>query len=331
MTVSLKDVAQHAGVSIKTVSNVVNDYPFVSAPTRERVQAAIRELGYRPNLSARSLRTGRSGLVALAVPELRTPYFAELADALVHQAGLRGWTVMIEQTDGQRDREVDVLIGHRHQTVDGVILSPLGLTATDLRKSRPTVPVVLLGERIYKGPVDHVSIDNEAAARQAVEHLLATGRRAIAAIGAQPKNHGTARRRLDGYLAALTDAGRPARPAHIKSVPEFSRAAGAEAMGKLLAEDPRPDAVFCFSDLLAIGALHQLHARGIRVPEDIAIIGFDDIDDAAYCTPSLSTIAPDKVELAEAAIRLLHSRIQGDDSPVVELTTAHRVVPRAST
>ena len=332
LAASMKDVASAAGVSIKTVSNVVHEYPFVTPKTRRRVEAAIKELGYRPNLSARSLRTGRSGLIALAVPELRIPYFAELADEIVRHAATREWTVLVEQTNGQRERELDVLIGHRIQRVDGVILSPLAITAADLRRTNPASPVVLLGERIYRGPLDHVSVDNVRASSAAVTHLLSSGRSRVAAIGAQRiRDAGTAKRRLEGYKAALSEAGQPFRPSLVSYVDDFSRRAGAQAMTALLDSRIAVDGVFAFSDLLAIGALSVLFEREIRVPEDIAVIGFDDIDEAAYCTPSLSSVSPDRNSLAEAALDLLRARVEGSEANAHEITVSHTVIQRRST
>src|SRR3954454_12257889 len=191
MAVSLKDVARAAGVSIKTVSNVVNDYPFVSPDTRSRVQSVIDELGYRPNLSARRLRSGRSGLIAPSIPEIAAPYFAELADAVVTSAEARGWTVLIDKTGGQRGHEQQTAAGIRDNVVDGTIASPLAMTAADIEllgspdpigllATRP--PIVLLGERLAHVTVDHVAIDSVEAARQATQHLLGLGRRTVAVI-----------------------------------------------------------------------------------------------------------------------------------------------------
>lgn len=147
MRPTLRDVALRANVSIKTVSNVVNDYPYVSASTRQRVEQTIAELGYRPNMTAASLRSGRSGVIALAVPFLDMPYFAEVAQHVVEAAAERGWTVLIDQTDGDREREADVTAGIRDHLIDGLIVSPLALTAADLGERRESIPLVLLDRK----------------------------------------------------------------------------------------------------------------------------------------------------------------------------------------
>lgn len=315
MGASIRDVAERAGVSVKTVSNVVNGYQFVTPLTRAKVQKALDELDYRPNLSARLLRGGRTGLIALAVPEIRMPYFAELATHVVRLAKQYGWTVLIDETQGSFDNERLVSEGIKSHLVDGLIVSPLSLRAKDIENRRDRTPLVLLGERLVHAPVDHVSIDNVAGAAAAVAHLAESGRTRIAAIGSQPNiSGGTAALRLKGYRQALRRARLPYDPALVVAAPHYDRADGAAGMAALLDLDHPPDAVFCFNDLMALGAIHTLHARGLRAPETIAIIGFDDIEEARYSTPTLSTVAPDKEQIARLALRLLELRIQYGDA-----------------
>jgi DNA-binding LacI/PurR family transcriptional regulator len=314
MAVRLQDVAAHAGVSVKTVSNVVNGYVHVAPGTRARVEAAIIELGYRPNLSARNLRGGRSGIIALAVPEIGVPYFAELAQEIVAAASSRGFTVLIDQTEGRADQEQQVLEGIRAHLIDGLIFSPLATGQRELSQREDTTPLVLLGERGTGCVSDHVAIDNVAASREAVMHLAQQGRRRVAAIGAQHADMMvTAHLRLAGYQEGLKQAGLAFDPTLVAEAPSFHRLEGARAMTRLLDEPQPPDAVFAFSDLLALGALRACHERGIRVPEDVAIVGFDDIEDGRYSVPALSTISPDKEQIARVALDLLVSRI--DRSP----------------
>lgn len=330
---TLKDVAARAGVSIKTVSNVVNGYAHITPETRTRVEAAIEELGYRPNLSARHLRRGASGIIALVVPELDVPYFAELARHVIGAAAERSLTVIIDQTDGDPERERFALDGDRALLLDGLILSPLGLSREELAERRDRTPLVLLGEHISGGPVDHVWIDNVAAARAATEHLLALGRRRIAAIGDQPYEHGeTAQLRTRGFVTALQEAGIAPDQELIVPVPRFHREHGARAMEQLLDLEQPPDAVFAFNDLVALGALRVALARGLRVPEDVAIVGFDDVEDGRYSTPTLTTIAPDKERIARLALDSLTARIDGGgDHPARELEAPFELVVREST
>jgi DNA-binding LacI/PurR family transcriptional regulator len=338
MPTTLRDVAELAGVSPKTVSNVVNGYIHVRPETRSRVERAIATLNYRPNLSARSLRRGRTGIIALAVPELDIPYFAELARHLVDEADLHGWTVLVDQTGGVQDRERQVIGGLRDQLIDGLILSPLALTGADLAERTDSTPLVLLGERVYHGSADHVVIDNVAAAREATTHLVGLGRRRIAAIGAQRVPAGeTARLRLRGYREALAGAGLPYDKELVATTLRYHRLDGAAAMTWLLGTSPPPDAVFCFNDLMALGALRTLAEQGVRVPEEIAVVGFDDIEDGRYSVPTLSTVSPNKQQIARVAVDLLKQQLvrggagHADASGPQEVLTEYELIPREST
>jgi DNA-binding LacI/PurR family transcriptional regulator len=192
--------------------------------------------------------------------------------------------------------------------------------------------MVLLGERIWHGPADHVAIDNTAAAADATRHLAELGRERIAAIGAQDRPSGvTAQQRLAGYRFALADAGLPADPRLVAAVDRFHRADGAAAMARLLEAPEPPDAVFCFNDLLALGAIRTLLERGLDVPGDVAVVGFDDIEDGRFSTPTLSTVSPHTEQIAELAVELLAERLGEDAGPPREVKVGHRLVAREST
>jgi DNA-binding LacI/PurR family transcriptional regulator len=330
---SLKDVARLAGVSPKTVSNVIHGYAHVTEETRGRVQRALDELNYRPNLSARHLRAGRSGVIALALPELGIPYFAELADWVIRAAEAHGWTVLIDQTGGLAERERLVTAGIRDQLIDGLILSPLALGREDLQRRTDDTPMVLLGERIHDGPADHVAIDNVAAAKAATGHLVALGRRRIAAIGDQrDAGPGTAWLRLAGFTGALRDAGLALDRRLVMPAPSYHRQDGAAAMTRLLDLEQPPDAVFCFNDLLAFGAIRAILSRGLRIPGDVAVVGFDDIEEGRFSTPTLTTIGPDKQQIAHLAVSLLHERLNsGRKLPPRELQADFSLMVREST
>jgi len=330
MAVTLRDVASLAGVSVKTVSNVVNGYAFVKADNRRRVEEALAATGYRPNVGARNLRRGRTGFIGLMVPELSVPYFAELTALVITAAQRHDWNVLIEQSQGTRAREQSSLAALGPHLIDGAIVSPEALEADDLRRLGPGVPLVMLGEHAVDFPIDRVAIDNVRAAREAVGHLAAMGRRRIAAIGANP-HRGTAALRLAGYRAALADAGLPEDNTLVAPALNYHRRDGAQAMAALLDGPAPPDAVFCFNDLLALGALRTLLAAGLRVPEDVAIVGVDDIEDGRFSTPTLTTVAPDKAQIAGVAVAMLLERINGLDCPPREVTARHTLLVREST
>jgi len=330
MTASLRSVAARAGVSVRTVSNVVNDFPHVAPATRAAVQAAIAELGYRPNLAARQLRRGRTGAIGLVVPEVHSPYFSQLASVIVRLAEARGLTVLIDQTEGDPERERRLLGGSAFG-VDGMIVSPWSLDVAELART-DTVPLVLLGERSGRSALDHVGFDNVAAARDATAHLVAVGRRQVAAVGTQPHlTNDTGRQRLEGYHQALHAAGRTPDPRLEVAVRSLHRADGVTAMTSLLDGPVVPDAVFCFTDELALGAIRALADRGLRVPEDVALVGFDDIEDGRFSVPTLTTIAPDKEQIAAGCLDTLAARILDPSAAGQEVVTSYELVVREST
>lgn len=333
MAATLRDVAKVAGVSFKTVSNVIHNHPHVAPETRARVLAAIEQLDYRANRSARSLRSGRTGAIGLAVPDLSLAYFAELAAEVISVADDQGVVVLIEQTGGDRERELEVLSGDRRQMTDGLLFSPLGLGNDDARLLQVDFPLVLLGERIFDGPVDHVTMENVDAARAATEHLIAGGRRRIAVIGAhEGERIGSAGLRVAGYRQALEAHGIPYDDALVVDAGPWHRVNGAEAMEQLLGRGVPFDAVFGLNDELALGALRVLRMHDYRVPADVAIIGFDDIDEARYSLPSLTTVDPGRREIARIAVEVLLGRIERRDTePRRELRSPFRIVQREST
>lgn len=330
MPVRLKDVAARAGVSVKTASNVVNDYDHIRPETRARVQQAIRELGYRPNLSARKLKYGKSGFLALAVPQLDSPYFAELAAKISARATELGYIMLLDVTGARPEAERLVLSGMSSHIIDGVIFSPLALSSAEIAARSDHVPMVLLGERATSAQLDHVAVDSVAAARAVTEHLLAGGRRRVAAIGRESAV-GTASVRLEGYRQALEAAGLGVQRNLVRGVGEYARAAGRQAMHDLLRLSRPPDAVFCFNDLMAIGALRACREAGVRVPDDVAVAGFDNIAEGAYSAPTLTTVAPDLDFLADRALRLVTERIDGADAEPQSVSVPWQLTVREST
>jgi DNA-binding LacI/PurR family transcriptional regulator len=330
LPVTMHDVASAAGVSVKTVSNVVNGYLHVRPETRLRVQAAIDELGYRMNVSARNLRARRTGMITLAVPELSLAYFAELADLVIRAAEEHDYTVLIEQTSASRSREQEVLSGSHQRLTDGLIFSPLALGQDDIALFDVPYPLVVLGERVFGAPADHVTMNNVEAARAATLHLVTLGRTRIALLGAHPgESVGSAGLRMRGYEQALAEARIPFDARLVGEAGLWHRQTGAEAMSRILDSGVEVDAVFALNDAMALGALHALHARRLDVPGDVALIGFDDIDDVRYSVPTISSVAPGRQQIAAAAVGLLVDRIHARASGRPE-APYQRVVPDSS-
>lgn len=331
MAVTLRDVAQHAGVSARTVSNVVNDFHYVSPGMRAKVQAALDELNYTPNLLARGLRQGRTGIITLLVPDIAVAYFGELAHKVVDHASRHGLTVMIDETTGQPQRERTLLDVAVHSSwVDGVLLSPLGLTGREIMGLGSSKPVVLLGERAANMALDHVGIDNVHAARDAVQHLIDSGRRRIAAIGGNDVgSDATSKLRLRGCRLALRKAGL-LDGARYQRTPDYKRISGAAAVRTLFDQPDPPDGLFCFSDELAAGALRALSEMGVGVPGRVSVVGFDDIDESAFSTPSLTSIRPDTTAVATAALGMLTERIRGSGLGPRDVRVGHQLIARES-
>ncbi|HIZ38045.1 MAG TPA: LacI family transcriptional regulator [Candidatus Ruania gallistercoris] len=338
MAVTMRDVASLARVSSKTVSNVVNDQPHVHPQTRARVQQAIEELGYRPNFSARGLRSGRTGVIGLAVPELRQNYFAELADDVIAAAESRGLGVIVDQHSGSRQHETDVLTNGLRQT-DGLLFSPERLGTEDLELlDYVDYPLVLLGERIFGGPTDHVTMHNVSAARAAVRHLIDRDRRRIAVIGAHPDHREDQIRpsdlRVRGYREALAMAGLEHDVRLERAVAPWHPQNGAEATRALIASGVSFDAIFALNDTLAVGALRALGEAGYRVPDDVAVIGFDNIDNCRFTLPSLSSVDAGRKTIADTAVQMLVERIEqrpGTRRPAQLYKADFQIVAREST
>lgn len=331
MAVRLRDVAAQAGVSLKTVSNVVNGTVNVREPTRAKVQAAIDELGYRPNLSARNLKYGRGGFIALAVPELAIPYFTELAAKFDAAAAELGFMMLLDITRADPSVERVVLSGVQSHMIDGVVFSPMSLDRAEIEANiRSDVPVVFLGERAIPDGVDHVAVDSVAAARSMTQHLIDIGRTRIATIG---RSHGvtTGSVRQQGYAQAMESADMEVNPAYLKGTSDYSREAGRTAMLELLQLPTPPDAVFCFNDVMAVGALRACTEAGVRVPEDVAVAGFDDISEGRYSTPTLTTISPDMDILVREVLRILVRRIEGYTGPGERIHIPWTLTVREST
>ncbi|MBT2502113.1 LacI family DNA-binding transcriptional regulator [Curtobacterium sp. ISL-83] len=328
---TMSDVAALAGVSKKTVSNVLSGYEHVSARTHDRVMAAVDELGYELNVSARNFRAGRSRVLGLAVPELRQAYFAELADAVIRAAGAVGYTVLIEQT-ASGERESDAITRMREHSIDGIIYSPLAVRESDVEALEVKFPLVVLGEPLAGSGATFITMSNAAAVRDATEHLLSAGRTAIAFLGAEPDGPvRTALERLRGYREALAAHGIPLVSERIVSTALWHRADGAEAARRLLAAGVTVDGIVCCNDALALGAMSALQLAGRDVPGDVAVVGFDDIEESAYATPALTTVSADLDRVAATAVGLLVAQLEEGAAPspgIVE--SPHALLVRAS-
>ena len=347
MRATVKDVAKLAGVSPKTVSNVINGVVFVRPETRARVEQAVSELDYVPNMSARGLRNGRSGMIGLALPDLLRPYSAEITHLVVELAHKRGWGVQIEQTAAEPEREFELLSKARAHLVDGLILNPINLDDSAVMTAGPLPPVVLIGD-VDQDVVSQVAIDNVGAAKDMVRHLLDRGCRRIAAVGTPESPSGSsgagalggsagvagtaaARLRTTGYHEALAGAGIAPDPTLEIALDRWSPDGANLVVNRFLADHEPPDAFFCFTDTIAVGALSALWTAGIAVPGTCLVAGFDNILESQYAVPPLTTVDFDRRDFVQSALDLLGERMTDKDAVPRRVVIPHRIVQRAST
>ncbi|PCE15262.1 hypothetical protein AUC47_14255 [Microbacterium sp. SZ1] len=325
---TMADVARLAGVSKKTVSNYFNGYRYLREETKARIADAVHQLNYKMNISARNLSSGRTGAIGLAIPELAHPYFSEFAQAVVAAAQLRGVNVLVEVTGGDRAQELDVLSGGKGRSVDGFIFGPLALGADDIAAATADVPIVLVGDRADSRRFDFVTVDNERGAYDATAYLIASGRRRIVGLGAEnTEAPAAASLRSRGFRAALREHGLAVDPDLLSGPIPWTRASGASTIENLIAAGVEFDAVFGLNDALALGALSALQAQGIAVPGDVAVIGFDNVEEATFSTPALTTVDSGLGWVAARSVELLLARIAGEqEGPTAEIADHHVVV-----
>jgi LacI family transcriptional regulator len=304
--VSIKDVARQAGVSVGTVSNVLNRPDSVSEESRIRVQTAIRGLGYVRSESARHLRAGQSRIVALLVLDMGNPFFVDVASGAERAARAAGLGVMVCNSAQNPAEEAEYLSLFTEQRVRGVLVTPADTTGGNLEALRSQeIPYVLV-DRVAPGDeACSVSVDDVAGGRLAGRHLVAAGHRSIAYVGG-PSELPQVRDRRSGALEAIAEAGLDGSKVlrEVDAV-RLDVAAGRDAGARLLGLAPRPTAVFCANDLLALGVLQALFAAGVRVPEDIALVGYDDIEFAAAAAVPLTSVRQPAVALGRLAGELL--------------------------
>ena len=327
--VSMAVVAARAGVSVATVSRVLNHQDGVTTKTTAKVNRAVDELGYRVNQLANSLRTAKSWLLLIMVPDLTNPFYIEIVRGIDRVARQHGYFVLLCDTGADPGRErsaFELLCTHR---ADGAICLDPDSIQQGLSRELNELPWVACCEFDPVLPVPYVGIDNQAAAAEAIRYLLSRGHRHIALIGADPA-YLYARQREAGVRQALAEAGLTLAEEWNIRVTSFSFLAGAEAAQRLLACPQRPTAIFAVADALAIGLMHRLQEVGLRVPDDIAIMGFDDIPMAAQFNPPLTTMAQPMDELGAEATRLLLQRLSAPDTPPTGCLLPHRLVIRGS-
>lgn len=306
--VTIAHVASRAGVSPTTVSHVLSGKRVVGAATRTTVLDAIRELGYRPNHVARNLRTRQSHMIAVVVPDITNPFYAVLSRGLADAVDALGYGSYVCNTDGQHDRERKFFHDVMDRGVDGIVFAS-GETAAEISfgPAELGTPIVCIGDHLDHPTGDTVIPDDEAGSREAAAFLAERGYQRIAMIQG-PARYGTPR--TAGFRAAMHAAKRKVAATMLVRG-DWTRRGGYQAMKTLMALPTPPDAVFCANDLMAIGALDVANELGLRVPDDLAIVGFDDVDAATIVAPNLTTVRNPAYEAGSTAGDLLLSRMSG--------------------
>jgi DNA-binding LacI/PurR family transcriptional regulator len=309
--VTLRDVAEYAGVSVTTVSNVVRDWPYISTETRDKVRSAIDTLGYTPHIVAQGLRTGQTQALAFIVPDLSNPYFAEIVSAAEDVAQQYGYTLLVFNSHEDEAREANCIRRATNRWADGVLIAHTTQTRpTPHQWQELDTPVVAI-DRIpheYAGPL--CALDNIAAGRIATEYLIALGHRRIAHL-AGPAEVLLAAHRAEGYAQTLAAHGIDYRwIMHSGAI--WGMDDGYHAMRALLDEPEQPTAVFASNDRVAIGALHAITERGLRVPDDYSLVGMDGIEISGHLNPPLTTVRQPLDRLARAGVEMLLKLIKGE-------------------
>lgn len=327
---SINDVAKLAGVSSKTVSNVLHSRSVVRPGTRERVLNAVQALGYHPNMVSRQLRYGKSNTIMLAVPELRNTYFSTLAHEVMTYARKLGYAVLIMETAGELQREEEVLSGLNSCTVDGIILSTIELTGSQALAKLTGLPVVLLGEKAGYSPLTHVGIDNRQSGQDIADLLISRGCRDLVFLGAdQQTKTGTGWLRMQGCLEAVKEYD---QDISFRAVPlQYSFEEGARAVLELAQQDIQYDGLICGNDALALGAMWELRRHGLQVPQDVCVAGWDGSAEGKYANPSLTTVAIDIVKVAQTSVDTVIAAAETGKTGSEEKLISYRLIEREST
>jgi LacI family transcriptional regulator len=326
VSITIRDVAQRAGVSVTTVSRALNGTGPVSEEARRRVAAASAELRYIPHGTARSLITRRTDVFGVVLPDLFGEFFSEVIRGMDPQAQERGYHLLLSGSHDGR-REIEFAVGAMRGRVDGMIVMSPDVSGAELAESLPPdVPVVLLNCDVSGTDFSAINVDNFGGAREMVRHLVGLGHRRVAMITGSAANF-DARERLRGFRAAVVEAGDGV--VGVEAEGDFTEAGGYRAALELAGRDDAPTAIFCANDSMAVGAISALRGAGRRVPDDVAVAGFDDIPIGRYLSPSLSSVRVDVNRMGARAVELLCHAIAKDAPPAQELLGTQLVVRRS--
>jgi LacI family transcriptional regulator len=330
MKVTIVEVAKSAGVSPATVSRVVGNYGYVSEKTRQKVQAAVKEMGYRPNTIARSMVTKSTRTIGLVVTDITNPFFAQLARGVEAITWQNGYTLILANSDEDSERERAIIRALQEKQVDAFIIVPASSKNAshleELVASR--APVVLLDRGVKNLVVDSVMVDNEEGAYQAVTHLIKLGHSRIGIILDNP-DITTNEERLSGYQRAITAHGLQMEKGLIQSC-QYTRQSAYELVHGMLQTPDRPTALFTTNNFMTIGAIKAVNEAGLNIPKDIALVGFDDLEWNQLNSPQLTAVAQPVTEMGNLAGQRILARIKNENTPAMEIRLKTRFIIRES-
>ncbi|AND42588.1 LacI family DNA-binding transcriptional regulator [Cytobacillus oceanisediminis] len=325
---NIQQVAKQAGVSVATVSRVLNGQKTVSGKTRMKVEEAIKKLNYEPSMLGRNLRNSESRLLLILIPTISNPFYLEIIKGIEQVAISQNYNILLCETDSDPERENIYFDLVRKKMADGIISMDPAVNGKTLKKLAENYAIIQCSEYEEGSGIPYVTIDNEEASYRAVKHLVQIGHKKIALINSDEK-YLYARQRKMGYKRALEENGIALKPEYIISTQHLGFENGQQAMKKILNLEERPTAVFAVSDLLAIGALKEINASGLHVPSDMAVVGFDKIDFSNMTNPTLTTIAQPMHKMGTVAAKMLIDKIKGIE--VESIILDHDLVIREST
>jgi LacI family transcriptional regulator len=330
VTVTIYDVAREAGVSMATVSRVVNNNPNVKPQTRKKVYEAIERLGYRPNAVARGLASKKTTTVGVVIPDIANAIFAEVARGIEDIANMYHYNIILCNADKRKEKEIRVVNTLLEKQVDGLLFMGGAVTDEHLQAfNTSNVPIVLCATTDEKGIIPSVDIDHEAAAFDAVNKLIEEGHRAIAMISGTLQDPANGYARFQGYKRALEQAGLPYREEYVR-VGNYKYESGIEATQYFIGLAERPTAIFSATDEMAIGAIHALQDSGISVPEDISVISVDNSRVASMVRPLLTTVAQPMYDIGAVSMRLLTKLMKKESIDQAKVILPHDLVVRKS-
>jgi LacI family repressor for deo operon, udp, cdd, tsx, nupC, and nupG len=328
MMTPIQEVARQANVSVATVSRVLNNNPYVKEATREKVMKAIKALNYSPNMSGRILRRNETKVVLVLLPTISNPFYSKAVAGISHIADKMGYLIMICNTESSLSKEMEYLDMLRYKQADGAIIMSQAMNVDQLEEIGASYPIVQCFEYRQSNNLSYVSVDNEKAAYDAVSYLIGLGHKRIGLVGCHPQ-YTSAQQREEGYLRALRDSN--IAPDHLIIRGNYGFKSGYDCAAKLMESGNLPSAIFAISDMQAIGVIKAFTSKGIKVPHDVSVMGFDNIAFSGIYDPGITTVSQPTYKIGSRAMDILIKQIKGELVNPQHIFIKHGLIVREST